>query len=154
MNQTFQSKQGCDNSQRVQSRSHGWASFRASVSQRMIIEGGPSLPSSHLVKLMWPGGKYNAFFESMSASIFSPLKMWEEVKWWNCWVTSRVLSFQLARSATWKSACPFNQSIISLESPSSRSSLMCKRLARTHDAHAAKSSAFVLDPVPQFSVHR
>jgi hypothetical protein len=43
------------------------------VFQRLILEVGPSLPSSHLVKRMCPEGKVRAFFERISASMFSPL---------------------------------------------------------------------------------
>jgi hypothetical protein len=41
--------------------------------QRLILEVGPSLPSSHLVKRICLEGKDRAFFESISASMLSPL---------------------------------------------------------------------------------
>jgi len=123
------------------------------TSQILILFVGPSLPSSQTAKQIWPEGRSKEFFDKVSASLFSSQRMCLKARFLYNKAASLVLSFQLPRTATWKSTRPFNQSMISFESPRSIMSSVYL-LAKTRETQAPTSSAFVFDLMPQFKVHR
>jgi len=113
---------------------------------------GPSWFSSQWLYESKPACFLREFLERVTDFLLFSCGVWRKVICQNlCW-SSRVLSIHPRREDTWSCPFEFNQSITTLESPSSWKSMICNLMAKRRESQAPNNYAFVLVPRPQLRV--